>query len=63
MVCRPYYGAVRLQDRVLFRSHQRLRTGDLVMTLLQEGQSKYLGQHINLWWGEQVACGQAAPKK
>jgi hypothetical protein len=61
-VCRPYYGPVQAQDRLLFRSASRLRTGDLVMALLDAGQSKYLGQRINSWWGEQVTCAPAASK-
>lgn len=62
-VCRPYYGPVRAGERVRFRSQYRLRTGDLVLALLEDGQSKHLVQRINAWWGEQVACGQGdAPK-
>jgi hypothetical protein len=58
-VCRAYYGAVAAQDRLPFRSQYRLRTGDLVLALLQDGQSKHLEQRINSWWGEQVACAPA----
>jgi hypothetical protein len=62
-VCRSYYGSARARDRLLFRSQSRLRTGDLVMALLAEGQSKYLGQGINSWWGDQVVCVPATSKE
>lgn len=63
-VCRPYYGPVHAQEQVLFRSRYTMRTGDLVLALLQDGQSKHLVQRLNAWGGEQVACGPtvAEPK-
>lgn len=62
-VCRPYYGPVRVGERVLFRSQSTLRTGDLVLVLLENGRSKHLVQRINAWWGEQVACWQRVSSK
>jgi hypothetical protein len=63
-VCRPYYGPVQANERVRFRSQYTLRTGDFVLALLQEGQSKHLVQRINAWYGEPLTCGQptAGPK-
>ena len=56
VVCRPYYGLVRAGERVRFRSQYTMRTGDLVLVLLEDGQSKHLVQRINAWWGEQADC-------